>query len=136
MQLTEQQQADIAEWARVNGELAYLKARESALRDRLFAGLFDQATKGTQNLEIANGWKLRAVRRMEYAFKSEDKQDITDVLSMLPDDVAARIAKTKYSLVKDEYDALTPELRQVVDMVVESKWTKPTLELVAPKGSA
>jgi len=130
--------------AKMVKDLAALKAQERELRDEIVAAKFDTDQIGTQNVDLGNGWKLKGVIKQSTDFdltthdgertKEEAMDAIEAALDKLPDWLQDRIAKWTPKLSLTEYKGLDPEHKAIVDKVIVSKPSAPTLTLVEPKG--
>lgn len=68
--------AKLVQWKQAKAMLAEAKEAEGRLRKELLEGLFDPSKDdGTQTLSIGNGWKLKAVKSLDY--KAETGTDET-----------------------------------------------------------
>lgn len=124
-------------WDTTKKQLDALKEQEMAMRKHIVEANqqgIDPDQVGTQNVELGNGWKLKAVISDAYVLDT-DNDKVDAVLDQLEDWQADRLVKWTGSLSKREYDALDPEDRAKVDTVVTIKRKAPTLSLVAPKGA-
>jgi hypothetical protein len=124
----------IMAWDEAKKTLDRAKAREMELRKHIVAGQFDVDKIGTQNVELGNGWKLKAVVKETFTLSS-DVDAVEAMLDGLEDWQADRLVKWSPRLMKKEYDELDAEDRAKVDKVLTIKPASPTLELVAPKGT-
>lgn len=123
----------IMAWDAVKKELDRAKAREMELRKHIVAGQFDLERIGTQNVELGNGWKLKAVIKENYTLSS-DVDAVENMLDGLEDWQADRLVKWSPRLMVKEYKELDAEDRAKVDAVLTISAASPTLELVAPTG--
>lgn len=124
----------IMAWDEAKKTLERAKAREMELRKHIVGGQFDVEKIGTQNVELGNGWKLKAVVKETFTLSS-DVDAVEAMLDGLEDWQADRLVKWSPRLMKKEYDELDAEDKAKVDAVLTIKAASPTLELVAPKGS-
>lgn len=124
-------------WDATKKQLDALKEAEMTMRKHIVEGAqsgVDPERVGTQNIELGNGWKLRAVVSDAYVLDT-DNDKVNAVLDQLEDWQADRLVKWTGSLSKREYDQLDPEDKAKVDTVLTIKRKAPTLSLVAPKGA-
>ena len=128
----------ILEWDKAKKELARLKVLESDLRQLIINSDFkNHKLDGTENVELGKGYKLKAVFKTNYSFPDKDKLDV--VLAAIekagPDGeyVAERLVKYKPELSVSEYKKLDEVYKKLIDTVIITKPTSPTLELVIPK---
>lgn len=127
----------IMTWDEAKKTLDRAKAREMELRKAIVDGAFgmyDPEKIGTQNVELGNGWKLKAVVKETFTLSS-DNDEVETMLDGLEDWQADRLVKWSPRLMKKEYDELDAEDRAKVDKVLTIKLASPTLELIAPKGT-
>ena len=124
----------IMAWNEAKRTLDAAKAAEMEMRKSIVAAEFDTSKVGTQNVELGNGWKLKAVVKESYKLDS-DVEKVEDMLDGLEDWQAERLVKWSPTLSVSEYKKLDDEDRAKVDKVLTIAPSSPTLELVAPKGS-
>lgn len=137
----------LQKWEESKTALETAKADEMAARKSFVDFSFDPNKKeGTERIELHNGYEAKAVKKLNYTFKSYDPNievadavDITlqklEALSPEGKFVANRLVKWTPSLSLSEYRELNPEFKAIVDTVIETKEGAPTLEIIAPKGS-
>lgn len=123
----------IMSWNEAKAALDAAKAREMELRKHIVAAQFDTSKVGTQNVELGNGWVLKAVVKETYTLSS-DTDKVDAVLDGFEDWQADRLVKWSPRLMKKEYDELDAEDRAKLEPILTIKAASPTLELVAPKG--
>lgn len=122
------------EWQVASQELKALKEREMQLRKVLASAFFPTPSEGTNTLEIGNGYKLKGVFGMdrkvdEAALKAADKAlrdagvPLDDLVRWKPD-----LSITEYRKLDDQ-----PEKKVIFDMVIITKPSSPSLEIVPPK---
>lgn len=124
----------IMSWAEAKKTLDAAKAVEMEMRKAIVAANFDAESVGTQNAELGNGWKLKAVVKLNYNVSS-DVEAVERVLDTLEDWQADRLMSWKPTLSVSEYKKLSDADRLAVDKVITTSFASPTLELVAPKGA-
>lgn len=135
----------LTEWNEAATELARVKAKENELRLAAVKLLSDPTKlKGTENVELGNGYKLKIVKKENFSFvkNPEGKTDtvaINNVLAQLSEsmgttEIAARLVEYKPEFKVSEYNRLTIEQKKLVDKVLVVSPGTPTLEVVAPKG--
>lgn len=143
MNLSQDQLNLINEWAILKKESAALVEREKELRKKC-CDLFEDKSKGTKNLELINGYKLKAVFKHNITLKSQNEEiDTVTAVSNILDKIEAtgeagrliaeRLVKWKPELSVTEYNQLSDSLKQLVDTVIVTTEATPTLELVEPK---
>lgn len=141
--LTDEQSHALLKWQEVNEQLETLKATEMALRLHLVDSIapVDKA-EGSSTVEIGNGWKLTAERKLNY---SVDKEHVQGLVSKLPYDLAQSLIRWKPELNLPAYrNSLTAyrsalstdsqkELAEAVVNAITIRPGTPSLKLVAPK---
>lgn len=129
--MNKKQEADLAEWNSLSGELANLKAKELRLRKKVVASLFKDPKEGTNTLELAGDWKLKMKHTIN---RKLDEASLPAVWENLPEGSEDRLVKYKPSLVKKAYDVLSDEELEAFNEAIITSPGSPSLELVAPKG--
>lgn len=139
---TANRDAKILAWEAAVKALAAAKDAEAALRKEVLAEAFafdpEALREGTENFELGNGYKLKAVFKISRNLNNENEA-VDKVLSKIektgPEGVfiAERLVKWKPELSITEYKKLPEKFKKLFDEVVTSKEAIPSLELVAPK---
>ena len=139
---TANRDAKIIAWEAAVKALAAAKDAEAALRKEVLAEAFafdpEALREGTENFELGNGYKLKAVFKISRNLNNENEA-VDKVLSKIektgPEGafIAERLVKWKPELSVTEYKNLPDKFRKLIDEVVTSKEATPALELVAPK---
>ena len=139
---TANRDAKILAWEQAVKALAAAKDAEAALRKEVLAEAFafdpEALREGTENFELGNGYKLKAVFKISRNLNNENEA-VDKVLSKIektgPEGVfiAERLVKWKPELSVTEYKKLPEKFKKLFDEVVTSKEAIPSLELVAPK---
>ena len=134
--------AKILAWEQAFKALAAAKDAEAALRKEVLAEAFafdpEALREGTENFELGNGYKLKAVFKISRNLNNENEA-VDKVLSKIektgPEGafIAERLVKWKPELSVSEYKKLPEKFKKLFDEVVTSKEAMPSLELVAPK---
>lgn len=133
--------AKILEWQEATKELAAAKETEAALRKQVLAMCFDwdyDDREGTQNVELGNGYKLKAVFKLNRRLDNkDDKVDkiLTKIEKSGPEGefIAERLVKWKPELALSEYKNLPEKFKKLIDEVLTASPGTPGLELVIPK---
>ena len=137
----------LAAWEASKTALETAKADEMAARKAFVDFSFDpNKREGTERIELHNGYEAKAVKKLNYTFKSYDPEiEVADAVDITlqkleatgPEGkfIANRLVKWTPSLSLSEYRDLAPQYKAIVDTVIETKEGAPTLEIVAPKGS-
>ena len=139
---TANRDAKILAWEAAVKALAAAKDAEAALRKEVLAEAFafdpEALREGTENFELGNGYKLKAVFKISRNLNNENEA-VDKVLSKIektgPEGafIAERLVKWKPELSVSEYKKLPEKFKKLIDEVVTSKEAMPSLELVAPK---
>ena len=139
---TANRDAKILAWEAAVKALAAAKDAEAALRKEVLAEAFafdpEALREGTENFELGNGYKLKAVFKISRNLNNENEA-VDKVLSKIektgPEGafIAERLVKWKPELSFTEYKKLPEKFKKLFDEVVTSKEAMPSLELVAPK---
>ena len=139
---TANRDAKILAWEVAVKALAAAKDAEAALRKEVLAEAFafdpEALREGTENFELGNGYKLKAVFKISRNLNNENEA-VDKVLSKIektgPEGafIAERLVKWKPELSVSEYKKLPEKFKKLFDEVVTSKEAMPSLELVAPK---
>jgi hypothetical protein len=132
----------ILAWEQAVKVLATAKDAEIALRKEVLAEAFafdpETLREGTENFELGNGYKLKAVFKVSRNLNNEDEA-VDKVLAKIektsPEGVfiAERLVKWKPELSISEYKKLPEKFKKLFDEVVISKEAMPVLEFIAPK---
>lgn len=124
----------IQEWWLVDQHMAEVKARELALRKRIFDEAFPAPTEGSANnkMPLSEGWILQGDYKIN---RTVDEATVVSFRAM-GDNVAAivdSVIKWKPELKLKEWKALDAETRKLLaEMVIEKPGT-PALEVKLPK---
>lgn len=139
---TANRDAKILAWEAAVKLLAAAKDAEAALRKEVLAEAFafdpEALREGSENFELGNGYKLKAVFKISRNLNNENEA-VDKVLAKIektgPEGVfiAERLVKWKPELSVTEYKKLPEKFKKLFDEVVTSKEAMPALELVAPK---
>jgi len=131
----------LSRWLAAKQNLEAAKEAEMALRNAVvFASkLFDPTKdKGTQRVQIGNGWEAKAVKSLTYKIENK-KGEAFVALAKLSElgESSARIAQNLFSfdanLRTTEYEKLNADEKVLIDQILTIKPGTPSLELVAPK---
>ena len=139
---TANRDAKIIAWEAAVNALAAAKDAEAALRKEVLAEAFafdpEALREGTENFELGNGYKLKAVFKISRNLNNENEA-VDKLLSKIektgPEGafIAERLVKWKPELSVSEYKKLPEKFKKLFDEVVTSKEATPALELVVPK---
>lgn len=138
----------LALWEQSKAALEAAKAAEMEQRKAVVAFAFDPEKKsGTERVELANGYELKAVKKINYGFvktpdgKGVDKNKIDEALAKIEAEgpvgelIAQRLIKWDPSLSLTEYKQLSEAHKAVIDTVIVTTDGAPSLEIVPPKGA-
>lgn len=126
----------IAQWHYAKNNLETAKAAELELRNKILDESFVWK-EGTENLELGNGYKLKAVFKLNYRLFNKDN-DVDKALTKLENAgtegafIAERLVKWKPELSVSEYKKLDEKFKQIIDEVLITYSSQPSLELVEP----
>lgn len=126
----------LQEWYEAQQQLQALKEKEARLR-KLVAESFDveKDFAGTKKRPLGNGWTLEASWSLTYKVLPDVVEELMPELLDKGIDPRA-VVRWKPELDKRNYNALTPEQQQVMNLCMEVKQGMPTMKVVAPKGVA
>ena len=130
-------------WDRAKKALDAAKALESSLRQEVLKDFYDfggesDLREGTENLELGNGYKLKATFKLSRKLENKNGET-SESLRKIAEDFeggklyAERLVKWSPELSVSEYKKLPAEIRQVIDSALTSKAATPSLEIVEPK---
>lgn len=137
-----QRDALLIQWQEAKKTLDAAKEIEMQLRKRVVTEVYNfsenELREGTENVELGNGFKLKAVFKTSYTLNNKDNA-VDKMLCKLeasgPEGkfIAERLVKFKPELSVAEYKRLDTKERRIADLVISTKPAAPTLEIVAPK---
>lgn len=132
----------ILEWREKQAQLSKLKDEEMALRKQVLGELFsfdpEVLREGTENFELGQGYKVKAVFKIDYKLNNENDA-VDKVLTKMEKAgaegavLAERLVKWEPKLSISEYKKLPDKFRKLIDEIVTTKEATPSVELVAPK---
>lgn len=139
---TANRDSKIIAWEQAVKALGVAKDTEAALRKEVLGEVFafdlETLREGTENFELGNGYKLKAVFKISRNLNNaEDAVD--KVLTKIEKTgaegafIAERLVNWKPELSVSEYKKLPEKFKKMIDEVVTSKESMPALELIAPK---
>ena len=123
-------------WAELKTELEKAKTLEMELRKYIVKREFSSVIEGINNIELGNGYKLKATLKYNYVIDNNKIDSALDELAKINNEgsfIAERIVKWKADLVLKEYRELEPQYKKIIDEVLTIKDAAPTLEIVEPK---
>lgn len=132
---------DLVEWNKLQDDLRRIKASEMLLRMKIYKHYFpaETTTEGTNNVDLAAGWLLKAKRTIDrkvdlpvlQAFATKPSADLPSKLEQVAINLD-NIIEWEPKLKLRAYRALTPEQLVVFDQVLTIKDGAPGLEIVLP----
>lgn len=149
----EKRDSMLADWEASKRALEVAKEAEMKLRKEVVDFNFNhEQLKGTERVPLANGYELKAVKKLNYNLVSPveggnviDAVDsvLTQIEAIGPEGkfIAERLVKWSAELSVSEYNKLDDmgdtgkKIHALIDTVVETKPGAPTLEIVQPKGA-
>jgi hypothetical protein len=127
----------IVAWKTAKEELAIAKVAESQLRKLVIETLFPtHKEEGTENFELGNGYKVKAVFKQTYSLSADDVVGCLEQMAELDEAgkvYAERLVKFKPELSTSEYKKLPEPYKALIDLILTVKPASPSLELVEPK---
>jgi hypothetical protein len=132
--LTVDQIALIGKWEATKALAKSYVDEERQLRAEIVATLFDAAVvKGTENLPLGNGYKLKCVKTEDYKLKNADAVDA--ILANFSASHGEALVKWKPELSVSTYNLLSDEEKALFNDVLEIKPGMPQVSLEEPKVS-
>ena len=130
----------IAEWLEAQNQLNKFKALEGELRKQVVERRFASAPdSGTVNSDLANGFKLKAVFKLNYNLKKAEEVEsaLTKIEQSGPEGafIVSRLVKWKPELSVTEYKGLDAKFKKIIDTVLTVSKGSPSVELVTPKAA-
>ncbi len=102
---------------------------EMRLRKLIFISAWLDPEEGTNVAELGNGYKLRAIHKIN---REIDERVLPDALKCLPPGSRDFLIKDKPSLVLAVYRTLPADMRIAFDKCIIEKPASPSLEFVVP----
>jgi hypothetical protein len=135
MEIQHQQLNLVQEWNEAKEQLKKWSQQESELRDKVIQELFtSDKTEGTESIELAGDWKLKATKKLNYNISNKD--ELVNILNSLPAIVAQNVVRWNPDLNLSLYRKLDAETRQLLSPVIAIKPAKASLELVPPNANS
>ena len=133
----------LVQWDAAKKALKAAQALESSLRSEVLQELYgfggeSDLREGTENLELGNGYKLKAVFKVSRKLENKNGETSEALRNIAMDFeggklYAERLVKWSPELSVSEYKKLPDDIRAVIDACVTSKAATPSLEIVEPK---
>ncbi len=128
----------IMRWKAADADLKAAKETELKLRNEVYASCFPMPEVGVNTLELGEGYKLKATRKLNYKL-DKDAEKVEAMLDRLDKQgneggfIADRLVKWVAEMSVSEYNKLDDKYRKIVDSVLTISDGTPSLELVEPK---
>lgn len=132
----------ILKWQEATKALALAKEVELSLRNAVIQANFSAEmsptglNEGTHNIELGNGYRLKAVGKLNYNVSTEAAEKALDAIAKSGPEgkfVAARLVTWSPRLSLTEWRNLPDKLRKVFSPALTITPATPTLEIVEPK---
>jgi hypothetical protein len=137
----------LAEWNKLQANIKSLVAQEAEMRRSLFGSAFPQLNEGTDYFDLGNGYRLKGVQGTSYSLNNSVKEGLkTDAaveqiekLGPAAEVYAEKLINWKPELSVKAYkdllltDPLQKRIKDIIDTVLTTKPSMPTMEIVAPK---
>ena len=121
----------LAKWREISGQIRALGEQEMALRKELFGEAFATPVEGTNTLELAAGWKLKGVYKINRKVDETALPAIREKLASVGVSVDPLI-KWSPDLEIRAYRAMSDATKSIFDQCLIIKPGAPALELVPP----
>ena len=135
--LTPEQNKLLGAWHTAKTALENAKETEMELRKQVQKMFFPTPEKGTQRVDLAMGYKLKLVHKINYTLGNNDLVNkALDEMAAVGNEgtfIAERLVSWKPSLSVREYDALNPQYKAIINKVLTTSDGAPTLEIEEPK---
>jgi uncharacterized protein YggL (DUF469 family) len=128
----------LALWREASENLKAVKANELNLRNLILEREFKGKPEGTHNIELGNGWKLKAQLKTNYSLdKDTDKVNaaIDELIKQGNEGqfIADRLISWKPEISVKEYKLLGDAYKKIIDTVLTTKPGQGSIEIVEPK---
>lgn len=130
-------------WDHAKKALGAAKALEASLRQEVLKDFYDfggeaDLREGTENLELGNGYKLKATFKLSRKLENKNGETYKALFAIAENFeggklYAERLVKWSPDLSVSEYKKLPADIRAVIDECLTSKAATPSLEIVEPK---
>lgn len=129
-------------WDHAKKALDAAKSAEASLRKEVLKDFYDfggesDLREGTENLELGNGYRLKATFKLSRKLenKNHETEEALAQIATFENGIlyAERLVKWSPELSVSEYKKLPENVRAVIDACVTSKAATPSLEIVEPK---
>lgn len=131
MQLTQEQSDLLKAWQHSQQQVKEWQEKERECRDAIVKALFSaEKDEGTETVDVGEGWKLKATKKLNYSLNNKDGQ-VTAIVSTWP--AMAQLVRWSPELNVKDYKKLDDQTKEVFNGCLTIKPGAPTLEVVAPK---
>jgi ADP-dependent phosphofructokinase/glucokinase len=135
MPLTPVQNTKLEQWYEFKSSLDFLRAEESKLRDELVAELFTTIKDaGSETIEIANGYRLKATKKLDYKLNNKDGQ-VEALIAIIDNELAKTLVHWTPELSITSYKNLDAQTQKLFNGCLTIKPGKASLEIVPPKAA-
>ena len=131
----------LLQWEAAATALATAKEIELNLRKSVVEAFYpaehdDSRAEGTRSLDLGNGFKLKAVFKMNRRIDIGKVNDALECIENVDAEgrfIAERIIRFKPELDKKEYDTCPAKYRRFIDEILTISPATPALEIIEPK---
>jgi hypothetical protein len=129
----------IAKWEQCKLQIESLKKLEIEFRNEILKQEFqfdeNKCESGTKNLDLDNGFKLKAVFKTTQTLDQVKVLQVYDVIKTMHEGefILKRLLKWKADLSLTEYKKLPVDIKNVFDDCLTVKSSQPSLEIVESK---
>ena len=116
-------------WARLQSQLADLKAQEMGIRKELVFEFQPKRKVGTVTINLPGDWKVKIVNTNNVNI---DESALPAALELMEEGSEDLLIKYKPTLVAKEYKDLDEEQKKLLDEALLTKPGSPALTLIAP----
>ena len=130
---TKKELAQFAELAKLQKQLAAVKASEMKLRQEVFdlINKNGEIGKGTNNIALPDGWALKVVTKESVSVEESVLPAVR--VKMREAGITEDVFKFKPSLVASEFSRLTDMQKAIVNEALVTKPSAPEVKIIAPK---
>jgi hypothetical protein len=121
----------LEEWYKLSKKLKDVRAKELALRKEVFASFFPVPVEGTNKVDLADGYTLKATYTI---IRSVDEAALSAVLEKLGEGSRDRLIKVKVELNLRAYRKLSSPHQNIMDDALVIKPGSSSMEIVTPSG--
>lgn len=140
--------ADMAEWTKLQAELARIKAAEMLLRTKIYKKFFPSPDEGTNTVDLSDGWVIKGKRTIDRKIDLPLFQMLASGKRTATGETAEQSKFEVYGIKADEliqwepklvlkkYRELTAEQLALFDQCLTIKDGSPALEIVLSAAAA